>query len=406
MTNFFFARQPILDGTKSVFGYELLFRSSFQNVYEAATNEEHAALDVLSNVFFYSSFERTLAGKQGLVNFTRDLLLNDVFLVFSPEHFVIELLENMVPDGEVIAACRRSKKSGYRIALDDVTLDDLNNPLIALADFVKVDFFQAKGQDRELIAAKLLPLNITLIAEKVETDSDFREGLSLGYALFQGYFFSKPVVQSARRLEPCKIACMRMLQAVFKDQCDYKELNEIISTDMSLTFRMLRLANSPYFGFREEITSILHAITLLGYSGMKKFASLIAISRVMGNKPTELALTCLMRARMGEVIAPLIGVADRTGALFLTGLFSLLDALLDCPMKDALSELPLERDIKSALLGDRNILRNTLDTIVAYERGDWEQFRASATAINLQENLFPAIYTSAIKWATDIFIAI
>jgi c-di-GMP-related signal transduction protein len=402
MSDFFFARQPILNGTKSVFGYELLFRNSFQNSYNSL-NGEHATLDILSNAIFHSSFEQMIGGKFGLVNFTRELLLSDVVYLFSPEHLIIEVLEDVVPDDEIVAACRKLKESKYRIALDDFVASDLNNPLIPLANFIKVDFLQANSADRRLIAGKLLPLNITLLAEKVETEGDYREGIKLGYCLFQGYFFSKPVIQSGRRLEPSQVACVRMLQSVFKDQCNYDELNEIISGDMSLSYRMLKLANSPYFGFRTEITSILHAITLMGCGGMKRFVSLVAIGTTIGNKPTELALACLVRARIGEEMAPLIGFADGAPAMFLTGLFSLLDAMLDCPMKEALEELPIAQEIKSALLGDRNILSGALDAIISYERGDWEQFKRAASTIKLREDSYPAIYSSAIKWATDIF---
>ena len=404
MSDFYLARQPILDAAKSVFGYELLFRSSLQNTY-SATDGEYATLDILSNALFHTSLKRIVGPKRGFVNFTRDLLLTDVILLFPPEDIIIEVLEDVVPDDKIIAACRRLKESKYRIALDDFTKEDLNNPLVPLADFIKVDFLQVRDSDRKLIAARLLPLKVGLIAEKVETYGDYREGLALGYSFFQGFFFSKPVIQSGQRLDPSKIACMRMLQEVFKEDCDYGELNEIISSDLSLSYRMLKLANSPYFGFRKEITSIPHAITLLGSSGVKRFASLIAISAAMGNKPAELPLACLVRARIMEEIAPLIGFADKAPTLFLTGLFSLLDALLDCPMKEVLSELPIAHEIKSALLGEHNVLNNTLDATVAYERGDWEQFRDTAATIKLREDLFPPIYTSAIEWATDLFQA-
>jgi c-di-GMP-related signal transduction protein len=401
MQDFFFARQPILDGTKSVFGYELLFRNSLQNAY-SSSDGEHATLDILSNAIFYTSFQCMVSGKYGLVNFTRELLLDDVIFLFSPKNLVIEVLEDVEPSNDIIEACRRLKEAKYKIALDDFTANDLSNPLIPFADFIKVDFMQAGSYDRRAIAERLLPFNITLLAEKVETDKDYNEGLALGYRLFQGYFFSKPVIQSGRRLEPNQIACVRMLQAVYKEECNYRELNEIISGDMSLSYRMLKLANSPYFSFRTEITSILHAITLMGCDGMKRFVSLVAISNSIGNKPAELALTCLARARMGEELAPIIGSDDMAPSLFLTGLFSLLDALLDCSMKDALNELPISQEIKSALLGEQNILRTALDAIVAYERGDWDLFRSAAKTMGIPENSFPAIYASAIEWSSNI----
>ena len=402
MPEFYFARQPILDRAKSVFGYELLFRDSSQNAY-AAANGESATLDILSNALFHTSLKRMVAGKRGLVNFTRELLLSDVIFLFPPEEIVIEVLEDIVPDDRIVAACRRLKEAKYKIALDDFVANQLDHPLIPLADFIKVDFLQTKPGERRLIANRLLPHKVALLAEKVETYDDFREGHALGYHLFQGYFFSKPVIQSGLRLAPSQVSCVRLLQAVFNEQCDLGELNRIISGDISLTYKMLKLANSPYFGFRTEITSIIHAITLLGYAGMKRFVSLVAISASLGNKPAELALTCLARARMAEGIAPLIGLAASAPTFFLAGLFSLLNALLDCSMADAIAELPIAKELKSALLGEPNIYRQTLDAILAYERGNWEQFRKGAAEIKLPENSFSEIYASSIEWASDVF---
>jgi c-di-GMP-related signal transduction protein len=404
MTQYFFARQPVFDKTTLVFGYELLFRNSLQ----AQCNSENgdcATLDILSNALFYASFEKMAVGKPGLVNFTRELLLSDEIFLFSPEELIIEVLEDVYPDNEIINACKRLKKLKYKIALDDFVVKDLNNPLIPYADIIKVDFLQVTGPNRNLIAKHLLPLKLSLLAEKVETNQDFHEAKALGFDLFQGNFFSKPIVQSGRRLAPSQTACIRLLQAVFKAQVNFLELNDIIGRDMSLSYRMLKLANSAYFGFRTEIRSILHAITLMGCGGMKKFISLIAISSSMRNKPAELTLVCLARARMGEELAPLCGASDMAAPLFLTGLFSLLDALLDCSMQDALTQLPIAQEIKSALTGEPNFPRKILDVIIAYERGDWDQFQCAAERIQLREELFPPIYTSAIEWAANILQA-
>jgi c-di-GMP-related signal transduction protein len=401
MPNFYYARQPIFDDVKAVFGYELLFRDSIDNFFHHPEGER-ATLDILSNALFHGSFQDMVGGKYGLVNFPRKLLLEDVIFLFSPDHFVIEVLEDVVPDKEILAACRRLKDAGYKIALDDFVPEDLNNPLLPLVDFVKVDFLQAQGKERKLIADQLLPMGLTLLAEKVETDEDYHNGLDSGYKLFQGYFFSKPVIKSGPRLAPSQVACIRLLQAVFKEQCDYRELNEIVSGDLSLTYRMLRLANSPYFSFQKEITSILHAITLLGCDGMKKFVSLVAIGTSLGNKSPELGFSCLIRAKMGEELAPRIGYAEALASPFLTGLFSSLDALLDCPMNEVVAQLPIAQDVKSALLGQRNILRATLDAIIAYERGDWDQFAQAAATLKLKEGEFPLLYSSAVDWAGKI----
>jgi c-di-GMP-related signal transduction protein len=399
--DFFFARQPILDKSKAIFGYELLFRSSLQNSY-TSDNGNRATLDVLSNALFYTSFHEMVGGKQGLVNFTQDLLVNDVILFFPPKHFIVEVLEDVVPNSEVLEACKRIKERGYKIALDDFAAKDLDHPLLPYANIVKVDFLQSGIADRERIARRLLPLSITLLAEKVETEKDFRQGIDLGFKLFQGYFFSRPIIRTGKRLAPSQIAGTQLIQAIYKDPCDYKEISEIISRDMSLAYRMLKLANSPFFGIRGEVTSILHAILLMGSDWMKRFVSIVSIGTALNDKPAELALLSLTRARIGEEIAPLIGYAEGSAALFLTGLFSLLDALLDSPMEEILAELPIAQDVKNALRGEPNLLSGVLNTIIAYEKADWDQFSSWARKIGLKETLFPPIYTSSISWAKGI----
>jgi c-di-GMP-related signal transduction protein len=401
MVEFFFARQPILNVQKAVLGYELLFRNNRQNIYNSMDGNR-ATLEILSNALFYSSFQQMVNNKLGLVNFTRDLLFDDAIFLFSPQNLVIEVLEDVVPDGDVIAACKRLKDSGYKIALDDFIVHDLNNPLLDLASIVKVDFLQTIGSDRKLIADSLLPRNITLLAEKVETGDDFCEGCNLGYELFQGYFFGKPVIKSGKQFAPSQIMGMRVLQAVFKIPCDYEEICSIISSDISLSYKMLKMVNSPFFGFQKEITSIRHSITLMGHAGMKRFVSLLVISNSSKSNTMELAIIGLTRARIAEQIAPHLGLETDKGSLFLTGLFSLLDALLECPMEALLAELPIAAEIKDALQGIPNKLKKVLDVIVAYEKADWEGFLQAASIVRLQEEHFPAIYSDAIQWATDI----
>jgi c-di-GMP-related signal transduction protein len=401
MIDFFFARQPILDAKKGVIGYELLFRNNLQNIYSTADGNR-ATLEILSNAIFYSSFQQMVNNKLGLVNFTRDLLFNDVVLLFPPQNLIIEVLEDVVPDESVIAACKRLKDSGYKIALDDFVTHNLNNPLLDLASIVKVDFLQTVGSDRKQIANSLLPGNITLLAEKVETENDFSEACDLGYKLFQGFFFGKPVIRAGKQFEPSQVMGLRVLHEVFKVPCNYAKLCSLISSDISLSYKMLRMVNSPFFGFRKEINSIRHSISLLGDNGMKRFVSLLVVSNSSKSKNSELAVIGLTRARIAEQMAPLIGLEADTGALFLTGLFSLLDALLECSMEELLVELPIASEIKDALNGLPNKFKQVLDVIVAYEKADWESFSKAASIANFKEELFPTIYTNAIQWVAHI----
>lgn len=401
MIDFFFARQPVLDARQCLFGYELLFRNSDQNVYDSEDGNR-ATLEILSNALFYSSFQHMVSDTCGLVNFTRDLLLDNAILLFSPQNIIVEVLEDVVPDTAVVDACRKLKQAGYRIALDDFLPEHLNHPLLDIAAMVKVDFLSTQRDDRKRIADLLRPRNITLLAEKVETDADFREASSFGYDLFQGFFFGKPVITSRKQFAPRHIAGMRMLQAVFREPCDYGEICDIISSDISLSYKMLKLANSPFFGFRKEIKSIRHAITLLGQAGMRQFVSLLVVSNTGSALHSELAILGLTRGRMAEQMAFLIGCENEKGALFLTGLFSLLDSLMGCSMEEITEQLPIAQEIKDALLGAPNRLGKALHAIVAYERADWNEFARAAAHIGLPEERVPSIYAEAIQWASRI----
>jgi c-di-GMP-related signal transduction protein len=400
----FIARQPVFNATKAVFGYELLFRDGLENCFKGPVGD-HATLDVLATTLFHTPLVEMVGGKQGLINFTRNVLISDLIYLFEKEHMIVEVLETVQPDDVVIEACRKLKQAGYVLALDDFVAGDLEHPLLELADIVKVDFLQARGADRKTIAQKLLPRKIKLLAEKVETHEDFKEGLQLGYEYYQGYFFSKPVMKTLHKMAPSGIACMKMLQAVNNDEFTFEELNDIVKSDVTLSYRVLRLVNSPMFSFRPDIRSTMHALTLMGRSHIRRFISIVAVNLLSTGKPSELIVTSMMRARLAEEIALRTGAAARASEFFLMGLFSLMDAMLDRTMEDLLSELPVSHDVKTALLGGENPMKHVLDTIIAYESAKWDEVETRANAISLDAESIPRLYASAIEWANHITVA-
>jgi EAL and modified HD-GYP domain-containing signal transduction protein len=396
----FISRQPIFNVSNSIYGYELLFRNGIENAFNFGDGDK-ATLDVLALTLFHTPFSEFVGGKRGFVNFTRSLLLSDVALLFPKENLIVEVLENIEPDDEVLQACAKFKADGYRIAMDDFVMSDLNSPLLQLADIVKVDFLQLSAKERKAIADALLPRKIVLLAEKVETPEDCRQGIEYGYQLFQGYFFSRPILETKQRVPPNKLACLQLLQTVSKDDFDFDALDRIVRGDPSLTYRILRLVSSPYFGLRPEISSVRHALTLLGRANIRRFVSLIAVSTLADSKPPELILTCMIRAKIAEGIAAGIGWEPRSSEFFLAGLLSLMDAMIDRPMDQILTMLSVSPEIKAALLGEQNSLRAALDAIVAYERGNWDQVSRSAGSLGFKEESMPGIYASAISWATE-----
>ncbi len=393
----FIARQPVLDSSKSVFGYELLFRDGLDNCCRAKDGDL-ATKEVLATTLFDSPFHEMVGGKRGLINFTQNLLVGGFPYLFEKDHTVIEVLETVQPDDAVIAACRKLKQAGYTIALDDFLASDLHHPLLKLANIVKVDFKGVQGKNRKTVAENLRSRGLTLLAEKVETHADFREGMDLGYELFQGYFFSKPLVQTIHRTAPAAVACLRMLQVIAEEDFTFEDLNEIVKSDVSISYRILRLVNSPLFSFRPNINSTLHALTLLGRNHIRRFMSILAVNVLGAQKPSELVQTSVIRARLAEQIAAPAGFSTRTSEFFLAGLFSLIDALMDRPMHDLMSDLPVCADVKTALLGGENPIRRTLDMIVAYETANWPGLETSAASLGLDPNILPRLYTSSLTW--------
>jgi len=217
------------------------------------------------------------------------------------------------------------------------------------------------------------------------------------------HFFAKPVVKVGHRIEGSKLTYLQALNKVNKPDISYDDLEEVIKQDASLTYKLLRFINSAWFGLRCEIHSIRHALVILGSNEIKKWFSMIALRGMADNKPDELIYRMAVRAKMAEELAPLVDMEDSAPQLFLLGMFSMIDALVDMPMKEVLDLLPLDEAIKMPLLGLSSPLRPIHDIIIAYECGQWKEFSRQAKALGLQESLVPDVYTGALKWANNAF---
>jgi EAL and modified HD-GYP domain-containing signal transduction protein len=396
----FVARQPIFDSEQRVHGYELLFRSGRQNTYDG-TDGDASTLDVISNSLLDIGFDTLTNGKRGFINFTRNLLLNGVARLLPPELTTLEILEDISPDQEVIDACRRLKETGYQFALDDCVLRMQDNPLLELADIVKVDF---KGTDpamRKEILADLRGRKIDVLAEKVETHEEFREAVDEGYTLFQGYFFSRPAVQSGKKLTGNKLAYLQLMEAVNRPELSYDDLERVIQQDISLTYRLLRFINSVWFSLRSEVTSIRHALVWLGPKEVRKWHALVSLRDAAADKPGELFLRSMTRAKMAEQVGILSTMRKQSSDLFLMGMLSMLDAMMDMPMPEILNKLPLNEQLKMALLGQDCPFHRVLDVVVSYERGDWERFVKCAAYLGMEQSAMPSIFRNSLEWSNQ-----
>jgi len=339
----FVARQPIFDRNRKVWGYELLFRSAASQTRFDGTEATSATRQVISNGMLSIGFDKLLRGKHACINFGREMLLQDLYTSLPHQTTVIELTEDIEPDTEVVAAVKRMRAQGYRIALDDFRACPQMEPLIALANMIKVEMFTPKPQ-QEAMVREFHDRGIRMLSEKVETDVDFRWALRAGYDYFQGNFFSCPVVMRGQQIPAIKLHCLRLIQEVHRAELDFTRLTTMISEDVSFSYKLLRYANSARFGRETKIHSIRRALVVLGEYGIRKWVSIAALPTIAADKPGELMRKSLVRARFCELLAQASGQGLEDQA-FLLGLFSLLDALLDRPLDEVLKEVGLAPEL-------------------------------------------------------------
>jgi EAL and modified HD-GYP domain-containing signal transduction protein len=396
----YLARQPILNRSRELFAYELLFRSSLQNSCDGL-NLEAASTSVLDTSFLIG-LEKVTAGRPMFINCPRDFLLRDYISLFPPQSVVVEILETVVPDQEIVEACRRLKQSGYTIALDDFVDSTEWAPLVELADIIKVDFRLTDHSKQRALVSRFAGRKIRMLAEKVETQEEFAASMYMGYSLFQGYFFCRPEMMQHHDLPASKLAYLELLHAATAPEFDVQELALKIKHEASLTFRLLRYLNSAAFGLRSEIHSVAHALSLLGERELRKWIAVVSVGVLADGKPDELMTVPLVRGRFCELMAPFAGMPGHASDLFLLGLLSVMDAILDKPLEAILAELPVRKEIKDALQAQKGLYWQLLEIAIAHERADWEKAGVLALATGMNEEKVSSLYVSAVDWSTDL----
>lgn len=401
----FVARQPILDRTRKTRAYELLYRDGLTGGFNPGVDPNQATLKVLDTSFFVVGIEALTSGRHAYVNFTRENLLNGYATGLPPDRLVVEVLEDVVPDAEVIRACRALKAAGYRIALDDVITADIPGPLVDVANIVKVDFRQTDRALRRQIARTFRPRGLHLLAEKVETEQDVEQALADGYDLFQGYFFAKPTVVSGRDVPAVKQNILQLLREAHRPEPSHQKIEAIVRHDVGLALKLLVHMRAAAWGQRQPVDSIRRALLLMGDRGLRKWASIVAVATLGQDRPPELVVTSLVRATFCEGLLTDLGHEDLVEDGFLTGLFSTIDAFLGQPLAEAVERLPLADDVRTALLGGENALRAILDLALAYEQGNWERVARLAAAVGATDEMLTARYEAAVAYGAEVSAA-
>lgn len=395
------ARQPIFGKNRKIYAYELLFRGGVSNAFPDIDGDT-ATSKVLATTFLTMEMDQVSAGKRVFINFTRDLLLSRLPSMFPREKITIEVLESVSPEQEIVAVCREMAHKGYEIALDDFSYEPELKPLIELAKIIKIDFRATPMEEIAEYVKKLSPLGVKLLAEKVETHDEFQQAVDMGFAYFQGYFFSKPEVLQGKDISPSKINLMQIMAEANKEDMRFDELEKIVTRDVSISYKLLRYMNSAYFRRMREISSVKQAMILLGQKGIRRFISLIIMAKLSSGKPDELLRCSIIRARMCELLGKDANTKPDDSELFTLGLFSLIDAILDGEMQKLMEMLPLSKGIKEALVSGSGPLSDFLRLVKAYETGDWETFAVKVSRIGLVEEKIPDLYLDAVGWADSM----
>lgn len=394
------ARQAILDRRQEAIAYELLFRDGPENVFHGESIAR-ATSRVIADSFLAIGLDSLTGGKPAFVNFSHESLVQGLPFLLPPKLLVVEVLESVEPDAAVIAACQGLKRAGYALALDDFEWSDAWQPLVELADIVKVDFLATRGERRRSLAAQLRPFGLRLLAEKVESRADFEDALAAGYELFQGYFFSRPIVQRVRDVQGFEHSYLRILQAVSSPTCDLKELEELVRRDVALTYKILRRANSASFGMTRRTISLRSALAMLGADEVRKWVALLVVAGVAKGCPSELVRVALIRARFCEAVAPCFGLASRATDLFLVGLFSKLEAMLQRPLAETLDEIGFPPDLAGVLRGSDCALARPLLCAKAWERGNWNAIDELVESTPSRGDGLPEAYADALVWLRE-----
>lgn len=397
----FVARQPIFKRDKKIFGYELLFRDGSSSFF---TGEDGniATSNVLSNSFLSIGIESIVGKNPAFINFTRDLLLKQAPQLFPKENIVVEILEDIMPEEDVINACRALSQKGYTIALDDFFYRSGMKPLIALADIIKFDFRSSPVEKIREDIKRFSRYEIKFLAEKVETNEEFQTALDMGCEYFQGYFFSKPETIKGKDISSAQMNLLGIMAEANRRNFQFDKVESIINRDVAISYKLLRYINSAYYRRGTTVSSIKQAMLLLGENGIRSFLSLIAMAKLGQNKPDELIRSSIIRAKFCELLGEKKTAGIDSSELFTLGLFSSIDAILDDTMENLMTKLPLSNDLKDTLIYGEGKLNNYLGLTVSYEKADWEGVSKFSNSIMVNDQVLPQYFLKAINWADAI----
>lgn len=396
----FVARQPVFDKNKEVYAYKLLFRSGFENFFSFEIDGDIATSKFLSNTMHLLGVDKLASGKPVFITLTENLLKSKVFTIFPKDHIIIDIPQSLNLSEDLIDECLELKKKNYVFCTDKRLLSDLPHNI---GNIIKIDFKKYFYEETKNLLKEHQGEELKFLAVKVETYEEFEKAKEIGFDYFQGYFFSKPQVVSAKDISPFKLNQIHMLQEVYKAEIDFKAIEKIVKSDVSLSYKLLRFLNSSSFALKSEIRSILHALTILGIEELKKWITLISMTGLGNDKPEELVVSSITRGFFMREYAKLTKQHNKIEDYFLYGVFSLIDSLLDRKMEDIVAELPLSKEVKEALTGETNKFSQVGKVYLSFEKGEWSEFIGMCKSMSVNEGDLASIYAVSVEQAFNLF---
>jgi c-di-GMP-related signal transduction protein len=389
----FVARQPILDLRGRVHAYELLFRAGPETAFRG--DGEKATRTMIDNAVMFG-LQRLTGGLPAFVNCTAEALTEDLVDVLDTTT-VLEILETVEPTPDLIATCRSLKLKGYRFALDDFVWSPKFEPLMELADYIKVDLALTGPEQRRELFRRRGSRPIVMLAEKVETQEEYRQAKEEGFTLFQGYYFCRPVIVQNRKIPANRAVHFEILQLLQSDDIDLQKASRLMKRNPSLTYRLLRLVNSPTYAIQKQVNSIQDALLIVGEDTFRHIVTLAIAADLNGEQPLEILRMAFARARFCELAGERCGL--EASEQYLLGMFSMLPAMMLMSMEDLVLELPLRTEIRAALMRTANRERVLLGWLESQAQGDWAACDAVLEATGLTEEEMAGWYRSALVWA-------
>lgn len=399
--NFYAARQPILDKSKNLFAYELLFRDSIDNVFPDIDGDEATSKMVEASQFNMGVSEFT-GSKTAFINFTLETLEKGYPEMLAPDEVVVEILETVKPGKKLLALCKDLHAKGYTLALDDYEHQNVWAHFYPYIKIIKIDIQDSSLDDiKQILAATKNYPHIKMLAEKVETYEEYNAMLNLGFDYFQGYFFAKPEMVKTKSLSPSQMAMAELLYETSKTELDLNNITGVFERDVSLSYKLLRYANSAIFKRRSEISTIKQALVILGSGELKRFIGLMFAVTANPDKPSELINLAMTRAKFCELVAQDIPTQLDISIAFLTGLLSMIDAILDEEMASILEKLPLSQDIKEPLLTHKGVMAALIKLVEFIEKAEWDKTSIVIEKLKLNKDKVVEHYNIALAWSDE-----